>query len=186
MTLSLDYQPKRYQSCWLYLMYGMIVRNAQSELLSLIGKLSFAAKVVQPGRIFLHRLTDLSTTVRELHHHILIIGESRRDIEWWLEFLPTWNVQSVIPELGWAASPDLELYTDASTVGYGAVYQTHWFSAKWPEPVVLNSIPWKELFTIYAACFVGVLQGKAKKFSCTLTMRQPPFSGTGNHQSAPT
>ena len=94
------------------------------ELLSLIGKLSFASKVVQPGRNFLHRLIDLSTTVCELHHQISVIRESCRDIEWWLEFLPTWNAQSVIPQLGWTASPDLELYTDASTVGYGAVYQT--------------------------------------------------------------
>ena len=133
------------------------------ELLSLIGKLSFAAKVVQPGRIFLRRLIDLSTTVRELHHHISITRESRRDIEWWREFLPTWNAQSVIPELGWTASPDLELYTDASTVGYGAVYQTHWFTGKWPEPVTLNSIPWKELFTIYAACFVWGPAWKGKK-----------------------
>ena len=31
----------------------------KQELLSLIGKHSFAAKVVQPGRIFLHRLIDL-------------------------------------------------------------------------------------------------------------------------------
>ena len=29
--MSLDYQPKSYPSCWIYLMYGMIVRNAQSE-----------------------------------------------------------------------------------------------------------------------------------------------------------
>ena len=35
------------------------------ELLSLIGKLSFAAKVIRPGRIFLQRLIDLSTSVSE-------------------------------------------------------------------------------------------------------------------------
>ena len=46
------------------------------ELLSLIGKLSFAPKVVQPGRIFLCRLIDLSTTGRELYHHISINREA--------------------------------------------------------------------------------------------------------------
>ena len=65
--------------------------------------------------------------------------------------------------LGWTASPDLELYTDASTLGYGAVYQTHRFNREWPEPVALNSIPWKELFTIYAACFVLGPTWKGKK-----------------------
>ena len=133
------------------------------ELLSLIGKLSFAAKLVQPGRIFLRRLIDLNTTVRELHHHISINREARRDIEWWLEFLPKWNAQSIILEQNRTASPDLELYTDASTVGYGAIYKTHWFNGPWPEQFASNSIPWKELFTIYAAFFVWGPTWRGKK-----------------------
>ena len=40
------------------------------EVLSLICTLSFAAKVTKPGRIFLRRLIDLSTSVTKLHHHI--------------------------------------------------------------------------------------------------------------------
>ena len=40
------------------------------ELLSLIGKLSFACKVVPAGHIFLHHLIDLSMTVKYVHHHI--------------------------------------------------------------------------------------------------------------------
>ena len=133
------------------------------ELLSLIGKLFFVSKVVQPGRIFLCRLINLSTTVRELHHHISVTRESCRDIEWCQEFLPAWNPQSAIPELGWTASPDLELYTDASTVGYRAVCQTHWFRGERPEPAALNSMLWKELFTIYAASFVWGPTWKGKK-----------------------
>ena len=61
------------------------------ELLSLIGKLSFASKVVPSGRIFLRRLIDLSTTVKRLSHHIPINKEAREDIRWWAEFLPSWN-----------------------------------------------------------------------------------------------
>ena len=40
------------------------------ELLSLIGKLAFAAKVVRSGRLFLHCLIDLSTSVTKLHNHV--------------------------------------------------------------------------------------------------------------------
>ena len=40
------------------------------ELLSLIGSLSFACCVIKPGRIFLHRLINLFTTVSKLSHHI--------------------------------------------------------------------------------------------------------------------
>ena len=56
------------------------------ELLSLIGKLSFAAKLVRPGRISLRHLTDLSTSVTELHHHISLNVAAREDIAWWLDF----------------------------------------------------------------------------------------------------
>ena len=61
------------------------------ELLSLIGSLSFAAKVVKSGRTFLRRLIALSTSVTRLHHHISLNKEARADITWWVEFLPTWN-----------------------------------------------------------------------------------------------
>jgi len=43
-------------------------RCTKRELLSLIGKLSFACKVIPSGRIFLRRLIDL---IKKLHHHLL-------------------------------------------------------------------------------------------------------------------
>ena len=57
------------------------------ELLSLIGSLSFASKVVKPGRMFLRRLINLSTTVSDLNHHISLNAESRADIIWWCDYL---------------------------------------------------------------------------------------------------
>ena len=61
------------------------------ELLSLIGSLSFACKVVKPGYIFLCRLIDLSTTVHNINHHIFLNSEARADINLWSQFLPHWN-----------------------------------------------------------------------------------------------
>ena len=66
------------------------------QLLSLIGKLSFACKVVPAGRIFLRCLINLSMTVQRFHHHIRISQEARLDIIWWLDFLPTWPGSSLI------------------------------------------------------------------------------------------
>ena len=54
-------------------------KTTKRDLLSLIGKLSFAAKVVPSGRLFLHRLIELSTTVSKLHHHIHLNVEARED-----------------------------------------------------------------------------------------------------------
>ena len=63
-------------------------KATKRELLSLIGKLSFAAKVVPAGRLFLRRLIDLSTTAKKLHHHIRITADAREDLAWWERFLP--------------------------------------------------------------------------------------------------
>jgi hypothetical protein len=58
------------------------------ELLSLIGKLAHACKVVRVGRIFLRRMIDLATTARRLNHWIHISAQFREDLNWWL---PSWN-----------------------------------------------------------------------------------------------
>ena len=60
----------------------------KQHLLSLIGKLAFACKVVSPRRIFLRRLIDLSTTVGPLHHHIILNHEAHLDLDWWHQVLP--------------------------------------------------------------------------------------------------
>ena len=98
----------------------------KQQLLSLIGKLSFICKVVRPGRIFLRRLINLSMSVQKLHHHISINKQSLEDIKWWWEFLQTWNQRSLIPETLQIESTDLKLFTDASNIGFGAIYGTAW------------------------------------------------------------
>ena len=136
------------------------------ELLSLIGKLCFAAEVVRPGGIFLRRLIDLSTPGTELHHHVTLDASARADIFWWLNFLPSWNGKLMIPEGKWTTSIDIRLFTDASrTLGFGAVYGTHWFSGTWPAWVQDDdySIQWKELFAIYAKCHVWGKQWAGKR-----------------------
>ena len=81
------------------------------ELLSLIGKLPFASKIIPSGRTFLRRLINLSTTVPKLHHHISLNKESKNDIQWWIDFLPTWNGKFKILDYKKTLAPDLHLYT---------------------------------------------------------------------------
>jgi hypothetical protein len=100
---------------------------AKRDLLSLIGRLSFAAKVVKPGRLFLRRLISASTTVTQLHHHIHLSPATREDILWWLTFLPSWNGIAYIQDPP-VSSRDLHLFTDASALGIGGVFGDYWFS----------------------------------------------------------
>ena len=57
-----------------------LTRSHKRQLLSLIGKLSFAAKVILAGRLFLHRLIDFSTTVKPLNHHVTLYSQERANI----------------------------------------------------------------------------------------------------------
>jgi len=68
------------------------------QLLSLVGKLSFAYKVIPAGRIFLHQLLDLSCKLKRMHHCHHLTTEACLDLDWWLAFLPTWNGTSYILE----------------------------------------------------------------------------------------
>jgi len=91
------------------------------NLLSLIGVLSHAAKVVKPGRAFLRRLIDLSTSVEKLDHFIRLNVEARSNIEWWWQFISRWNGISAAPSLV-HLPPDIQFTSDAS--GRGVVGRT--------------------------------------------------------------
>ena len=58
-------------------------------MLSLIGKLVHATKVVVAGRTFLHRMIDTAMSVKHLDHHIKLRAEFQSDLAWWECFLPT-------------------------------------------------------------------------------------------------
>ena len=124
----------------------------KQRLLSLIGKLAFACKVVPPGRIFLRRLIDLSTSVGPLHHHITLNHEAHLDLDWWHQFLPEWPGTSMLLESEWTLAPHMHLYTDASNLGFGAYWDGAWFNSAWSPHQTTFPINWKELFAIVVTC----------------------------------
>ena len=93
------------------------------ELLSLIGLLSFAAKVVPPGRTFLRRMIDTSTSVPTPDDNITLNDDFVKDIQWWHHFLDDWNGKSFFMHPKWIPSTTLNLFTDSSgAIGYGAYF----------------------------------------------------------------
>jgi hypothetical protein len=108
------------------------------ELQSLIGTLSFAAKVVRAGRTFLRRTIDLLHATSSTHNESSIIKLSdgfRSDMRWWLSYVEKWNGLSVVYEAEWVAAADevIRLASDACEVGGGAVCGTAWFSHPWTK-----------------------------------------------------
>ena len=117
---------------------------------------NFATKVVPAGRIFLRRLIDASTTVARLGHRISLTRDTRADLAWWQEFLPTWPGVALFLDGPWVPAPTLHLYTDAAgAIGYGAYFQGAWLSELCLPHQRLGadgiSIAWQELFAIVAA-----------------------------------
>ena len=130
----------------------------KTELLSFTGKLSVICKVVEPGRIFLRRLYDLTKNVRAGHHRIYLNEQSREDIQWWIEFLPDWSRTTIIPDSYHIRDDDLRLATDASKQGFGGVFGHRWIQGRWPPGMAALhrgkaiDIDYLELFAIFAAC----------------------------------
>lgn len=91
------------------------------QLLSLVGKLSFASKCVKPGRLFLRRIIDLSTSVKHLHHHVDLNEPVWADNKWWNDFLVTWIGISTVQSAP-VSCKDIHFPTNASgEIGMGAV-----------------------------------------------------------------
>lgn len=150
---------------------------SRRELQSWAGLLSFAAKVVRPGRTFTrHAFALLSAT----HHmrpsaRISLSTGFTSDMRWWRDFLPAWNGVGLLYDVAWSSSATLQLWTDASTVGYGAVFQRQWFACAWTDEertrataAKQESMPWMELYCIVraAATWGQHWRGKKVTFHC--------------------
>lgn len=158
------------------------------QLLSLVGKLSFAARAVPAGRLFTRRLITLTTKVKQLHHHLRLNEEAQADIAWWRSFLPTWNGTALFVDRTATAAADLDIYTDASgTHGCAAYYGGAWFHYDWqPSQQLSNhiSIQWQELFAILAAAITWGHHWSQKKiqFHCDNLPIVQAWEGKGSKQ----
>lgn len=122
------------------------------DLQSVIGLLNFACCVVLPGRAFLRRLIDLTKGITKQHHYIRLTKESRADLEMWYFFIKNFNGKILFLNQIWQSSEKLHLYTDAAgSIGYGAVYNTHWFYGMWLYALKDCNITFKELYPIVLA-----------------------------------
>ena len=121
------------------------------EILSLVGSLSHAAKVIKPGRSFLRRIIELSKQTKELDHFVRLNKEARSDIEWWHQFAAAWNGVSLMRQ-GGRQRWDIEITSDASG-GWGcaAIFEDQWLQLKWPASIHECHITLKELVPIVLA-----------------------------------
>ena len=66
-------------------------KATKREILSLVGLLQHAAKVVCPGRTFVRRMYSVAARVPELDYYTCLNKEFHSDLSWWHIFLSSWN-----------------------------------------------------------------------------------------------
>ena len=88
--------------------------------------------MILPGRSFVSYLISLSRTVSNLQHFAYLDSHCQQDLHMWHKFLKGWNGVSLFYDYSFTNAYDMELFTDASLVGFGAYFQNEWFSIEWP------------------------------------------------------
>ena len=133
------------------------VTATRQQLQSIIGKLNFIAKCVRPGRIFISRMLSLLRSMDNCTNHVFITEEFKKDIIWWLTYLPQFNGISMIPDTNFTA-PDAVFSCDACITGCGGIRLVKdsvlYFHTEFPDFIQalklhINAL---ELLTIIVAC----------------------------------
>ena len=92
------------------------------------------------------------------HHDdqpIRLNQEFRRGLTWWHELFQTWDGLCFFCMPTWAALPDFQALSDpAGSLGYCAIFKSHWFSGAWSAAQSSLSIAYKELFLIVVATYL--------------------------------
>ena len=125
------------------------------EILSLVGTLQHATKVVQPGRTFVSRMYASAAKLCEIHYITRLNKAFKSNLFWWYAFLQSWNGFSILRHPSVSSHPDFCVQTDASgTWGCAAVLGSQWLQWQWPPEWYKIEIMAKELVPIIFACIV--------------------------------
>ena len=146
----------------------------KQQLLSLLGHLQFASRIVLPGRSFVSYLIRLSTSVKHLYHHVTLTKECRRDIKMWQVFLQSWNGVSMFLEDKVTDVDDLDMGSAASDIGFAGYFEGKWFQSRWPDDLPIDATRgahsrcFMELYPIVICALLwdGAWRGKRINFHC--------------------
>ena len=100
-------------------------------------------KAILPTKLLLRNLYRLLASCNTWFDTLYLDKASVSDLEWWLSALTSWNGRPIIKY-----SIDIQLYTDASDSGWGAVCNGEEASGLWTVPIAHTSINYRELLTV--------------------------------------
>ena len=128
-------------------------KATKRHLLSLIGKLAFASKVVRSGRAFLGRLLGAAKQAKALHHHLRLNEEARADLLWWHHCIASHN-GVFFYDVAWDRDDVTHIFTDASNTAFGGKCNNEWFQIAYQgkySSMLSKSINWREFHAAVVA-----------------------------------
>ena len=130
-------------------------KATKRQILSLVGLLQHAAKLVRPGRIFVRRMYSVAAQVKEMDHFTRLNKGFRSDLFWWYTFVDLWNGCSFLKVIVAIPAAQIAIQTDASGAwGCGAYFFGEWLQLQWSEEWRPIAIMAKELVPIVLCCTV--------------------------------
>ena len=139
------------------------------HLQQITGLLQFACYVVISGRCFLRRLYNLCIGLTKPYQHVRISPEARKDLLTWKLFLSDFNGTAIFKYDPWISDECLHLFTDASGLGYGAVFGAHWVFGESPLKWKTQPISFLELFPIVISIHLWAPHLRHKRIIFTQT-----------------
>ena len=136
------------------------------ELRSLISVLIWIGQVMPLGRVFIQSFIEKAKRHSGVRTRCSLGAQHKKDLNWWIETLPKWKGIYLLEEEEWSGPERTNLFTDASDIGGGAVYNKFFLHFRWRKNVDLNeyTIQFREMFTIVAAMLTFQRFWKKKRY----------------------
>jgi Reverse transcriptase (RNA-dependent DNA polymerase)/DNA N-6-adenine-methyltransferase (Dam) len=154
------------------------------HLSSFIGKAQAMTIAVFPARLQTrHLLTVKNLALRRCPSWtstVSLPAPALLELQWWHRQLQSWNGQSFLP-----ATPQHEVFTDASDLGWGIVWHDQTWSGQWGPQEVSQHINWKELMVIWKVTQLRHLQGSVIRVYCDNMTTIAYVNKFGGTKSAP-
>ncbi|XP_062404751.1 uncharacterized protein LOC134095317 [Sardina pilchardus] len=137
--------------------------KTKQEILSLLGHLNFAMRVIPQGRPFISNLLLAAKSVPALRDLVDIDEQCLTDLGLWRLFLRQWNGLSMFYEDRLYSPEDLQLFTDAApSIGFGGYFKGRWFASSWPPELanLASGEASSAVYETYPVVIAALLWGK--------------------------
>lgn len=112
-------------------------KATKCEILSLVGLLKHAAKVVRCGRSFVSKIYATADKLQELKYSTYLNNDFLSDLSWWHTFFKEWNEIS-------SSSKDHDFCIQTDSSGSSAFVEGEWLQVPWNKSRASMGIMVKE------------------------------------------